>query len=245
MAAEPQLVLQKAALEELAVAVERGNGLSAWSGGGLVAAYAGEGALAPRTEGAALWARRLSAATAVMVYFPLVLTWSGLGLATYAYHQARRDPSARLRGSFLDMWQQGFAGHLSGVLRFDQLVWYTITLLGLVVTLTLTWRSVQHRADEQDRRLLRRLARALARVESAAVTAAHTQPRAFTEELQEAVAEMRALLQLSDSAGELSRNLLREAVAASTAAVSATRVIDSTAPPLREAAPTIAPAPRE
>ncbi|MFD7770922.1 hypothetical protein [Streptomyces sp. NPDC059787] len=103
LAGEPQLAFQRATLEQLAVAVEHGKGLTAWSGGGLVAAYAGEGALAPRTEGAAVWARRLGSATAVLAYAPLVLTWSGLGLAMYAHHEARQDPSARLRGTFLEM----------------------------------------------------------------------------------------------------------------------------------------------
>lgn len=245
LAGEPQLAFQRATLEQLAVAVEHGEGLAGWSGGGLVAAYAGEGALAPRTGGAAVWARRLGSATAVLVYLPLVLTWSGLGLAMYAYREARRDPSARLQGTFLEMWQQGFAGHLPAFLRFDALVWYTITLLVLVVAVTLAWRSTQHRADEQDRGLLRRLAHALARVEAAAVAAAHTEPRRFTEELQGAAAELRALLGLSDRAGELSQKLLGQAVAASAEAVSATRTMDASSAALREAVTSVAAASRQ
>ncbi|MCF1649914.1 hypothetical protein, partial [Streptomyces indiaensis] len=245
LADEPQLAFQRATLERLAVAVEHGEGLAAWSGGGLVAAYAGEGALAPRTAGAAAWARRLGSATAVLVYAPLVLTWSGLGLAMYAYHEARQDPSARLRGTFLEMWQQGFDGHLPGLLRFDALVWYTITLLVLVVAVTLASRSTQHRADEQDRALLLRLAHALARVEAAAVAAAHTEPRRFTDELQGAAAELRALLGLSDRAGELSQKLLGQAVAASAEAATATRTMDASAVALREAVTLVAAACRE
>ncbi|MFJ5556842.1 hypothetical protein ACIQCD_05260 [Streptomyces sp. NPDC093250] len=244
LAGEPQLASQRATLERLAVAVEHGEGLAAWSGGGLVAAYAGEGALAPRAEGAAVWARRLGSATAVLVYAPLVLTWLGLGLAMYAYHGARQE-SAQLEGTFLEMWQQGFAGHLPGLLRFDALVWYTITLLVLVVAVTLAWRSMQHRADEHDRKLLRRLAHTLARVEAEAVAAAHTEPRRFTEELQGAAAELRALLVLSDRVGELSQKLLGQAVAATAEATSATRTVDASAAALREAVASAAAASRD
>ncbi|MEV5936543.1 hypothetical protein AB0L56_28405 [Streptomyces sp. NPDC052079] len=244
LAGEPQLASQRATLERLAVAVEHGEGLAAWSDGGLVAAYAGEGALAPRAEGAAVWARRLGSATAVLVYAPLVLTWLGLGLAMYAYHGARQE-SAQLEGTFLEMWQQGFAGHLPGLLRFDALVWYTITLLVLVVAVTLAWRSMQHRADEHDRKLLRRLAHTLARVEAEAVAAAHTEPRRFTEELQGAAAELRALLVLSDRVGELSQKLLGQAVAATAGATSATRTVDASAAALREAVASAAAASRE
>ncbi|MEU5520625.1 hypothetical protein ABZ759_07935 [Streptomyces sp. NPDC047860] len=245
LAGEPQLAFQRATLERLAVAVEHGEDLAAWSGGGLVAAYAGEGALAPRAEGAAVWARRLGSATAVLVYAPLVLTWSGLGLAMYAYHEARQDRSVQLQGTFLEMWQQGFAGHLPELVRFDALVWYTITLLVLLVAVTLAWRSLQHRADEHDRKLLRRLAHTLARVEAEAVAAAHTEPRRFTEELQGAAAELRALLGLSDRAGELSQKLLGQAVAATAEAASATRTVDASAAALREAVASAAAASRE
>jgi hypothetical protein len=232
LAKEPRVAPHQVALNELAEAVSSGEGLAQWAGGGLLAAYAGPDALAPDPGRRGRWARRLEAASSVLVFLPLLLTWSGLGAAVLAYRQlsgTRADASA----SFLALWQQGFQGHLWAPLRFDLVVGYTVALLLGLITVTLLRQRWEAQDERERSALLQRLAGALAQAEALAARAAHTEPRRFARELQDAASGLRALIDLSAGAQERSRDLLAQALAASGEAVTAVRSMQEAAATLR------------
>jgi len=232
LAKSPRVAPHRAALNELADAVSTGEGLAQWAGGGLLAAYAGPDALAPDPGRRGRWSRRLEAASSVLVFLPLLLTWSGLGAAVLAYRQlssTRADASA----SFLALWQQGFQGHLPALLRFDLVVGYTVTLLLVLIAVTLLRQRWEARDERDSRALLQRLAGALVQTEALAARAAHTEPRRFARELQDAASGLRTLIDLSAGAQERSRDLLGQAVAASGEAVQAVRSMKQATTTLR------------
>src|ERR1700744_2137943 len=72
------------------------------------------------------WAGRLltvaELAPGVLVFIPLLITWLGLRQAAAADHQMLADPalSADARSqNFLELWQTGFGGKLSGLFVFS------------------------------------------------------------------------------------------------------------------------------
>ncbi|MFJ4982464.1 hypothetical protein ACIP9H_01535 [Streptomyces sp. NPDC088732] len=76
----------------------------------------------------------------LLVFLPLVVTWYGLSRATHAYQELRATGEGRRIAdgrTFLDLWQDGFAGHLSGAFTFGAQVWWTLASLGLLVVVTL------------------------------------------------------------------------------------------------------------
>ncbi|WP_152627400.1 hypothetical protein [Streptacidiphilus melanogenes] len=214
LAREPRLETVSPLLRRLARAVESGAGLSQWSSGGLAAAHAGPEALAPGSRRSSVWARRAGLASSVLVFLPLLLTWSGLGAAVLAYRAEQRDKSAHVTGTFLELWQQGFGGHLVAFLRFDFLVLYTVVLLAALVALTLWRQAVEERDQEDDRKLLRELAGALAETEARATAAAHTEPVTFVRQLQDSASELREMLKLAAVADERTATLLNRTVQA-------------------------------
>ncbi|MEU6237255.1 hypothetical protein [Kitasatospora sp. NPDC047058] len=240
LAGEPRVEAFGGVLRDLAAAVRSGNGLAPWAGGSLVAAYGTAAALGPGGGRRGRITTGLQLASSVMVLFPLLLTWSGLGLAVSAYQDylddrgAGRATAGPDRASFLELWQQGFGGHLAGPARFDWLVGYTVLLLtGLVAAGVV--RQVMARQDEESgRELVRRLAFALAQTEALAAAAAHTEPRRFATELQSAAEGLRELITLSAGAGDRSRAVLEQATEAARTAVAAVRSMEDATTALRK-----------
>ncbi|MFJ8039091.1 hypothetical protein ACIRBX_01090 [Kitasatospora sp. NPDC096147] len=201
-------------LRELATALESGKDLSQWSGGSLVAVYATPGALLPRTDRQAVWVGWIRSTASVQMFLPLMVTWSGLGFAVWAYGQQRSRTTGQLNGTFLELWQQGFGGQLPTLLRFDFFVAYTVGLLLALVGLTLWRQRWEERTEREDQELLRRLADVLARTEARATALAHTEPVTFVQQLQGAAAELRSLLAQSSDAQGRAVALLHQATAA-------------------------------
>ncbi|GAA1238739.1 hypothetical protein GCM10009665_31310 [Kitasatospora nipponensis] len=233
LAHEPRLLPHRGALRLLARAVESGQGLTQWAGGGLVAAYAGPDALVPDAAGAARWARRAATASSVLVFLPLLLTWTGLAFAAYAYGQQQRDGGAPATGTFLELWQQGFHGHLWEPLRFDWLVGYTLALLVALITVSILRQLWEQRDEQRAGELLRRLTGALAATEARATAAAHTEPLRFAQELQGAAQGLREIVELSTQSGERSLVLLRQAVEVVERQAEAVRSLQEAATALR------------
>jgi hypothetical protein len=234
LAREPRLAAVSPLLGLLAQAVASGTGLAQWSSGGLAAAHAGPQALAPGDRRSSVWARRAGLASSVLVFLPLLLTWSGLGAAVLAYRAEQRGRSTPLTGTFLELWQQGFGGHLVAFLRFDFLVLYTVVLLAGLVALTLWRQAVEERDHEDDRKLLRELADALAETEARATAAAHTEPITFVRRLQDSAAELRELLKLAAIADARTAALLDRTIEATEQLTNAGTALRSTATSLAD-----------
>ncbi|MFJ3791632.1 hypothetical protein [Kitasatospora sp. NPDC090091] len=227
-------------LRDLATAVRTGKGLAPWAGGSLVAAYGTATALGPRGGRRGTAATALHLASSAMVLLPLLLTWGGLGLAVSAYQDYLDDRAAgRITAgpdsaSFLELWQQGFGGHLAGPARFDWLVGYTVLLLIGLVAAGIVRQLLAHQEESQGRELVRRLAFALAQTEAMAAAAAHTEPRRFATELQSAAEGLRELIDLSTGAGDQSRKVLKQATEAARTTVAAVRSIEEATTALRQ-----------
>ncbi|MFJ8112680.1 hypothetical protein [Streptomyces sp. NPDC096132] len=189
LSSHPRLAPHATALRELAAAVRRDKDLEVWAGGSLVAAYGGPDALA---DGGGR-GRRLGALPTVLVFVPLLITWVGLGAATWA-NRRMKEQGSDAEGTFLTLWQQGFDGHLWPFLRFDMMALWTVLSLAALATTTLLRQRWEQR-DERERLVLsRRLSGALAQTEALAARAAAASPRRFTEELQEAAVQLRGLV---------------------------------------------------
>ncbi|WP_330347147.1 hypothetical protein [Streptomyces sp. NBC_00582] len=189
LAEHPRLAPHSGALRELADAVRRDRDLEVWAGGSLVAAYGGPDALVDAGGGG----RRLGPLAAALVFVPLLITWVGLGAATWA-NRRMRDQDSDTEGTFLTLWQQGFDGHLWPFLRFDMMALWTVLSLAALATTTLLRQRWEQR-DEQERLVLsRRLSGALAQTEALAARAAVASPRRFTEELQGAATQLHGLV---------------------------------------------------
>ncbi|MFE6870442.1 hypothetical protein ACFVFS_28300 [Kitasatospora sp. NPDC057692] len=86
----------------------------------------------------------------LLVFVPLGITWFGLSRATGAYEELRSTQAGRELAdgrTFLDLWQDGFGGHLSGLFTFGAMVWWTIAALLLLLGTTLAAELVRRRGD--------------------------------------------------------------------------------------------------
>jgi hypothetical protein len=107
----------------------------------------------------------LSVGSETLIFLPILVTWFGLGWATWAYRDGLRDP--KLVGvPFLQGWQTGFDGRLPAFLTFGYLAWYTVTivvaLIGLVI---LNARHARHVEGTVRAGFRRRLAFALTKAD--------------------------------------------------------------------------------
>jgi hypothetical protein len=103
------------------------------------------------------WAGRLltvaELAPGVLVFIPLLITWLGLRQAAAAYHQMLADPatSADARSqNFLELWQTGFGGKLSGLFVFSSVALGTLSAV-IVLILVAIGAGVLRRLEERHR----------------------------------------------------------------------------------------------
>ncbi|MFI7114600.1 hypothetical protein ACIBK9_50405 [Nonomuraea sp. NPDC050227] len=102
----------------------------------------------------------------VLVFLPIGITWLGLQRATTAYGEAIEQGGAEVaRRPFLEMWQQGFGGRLSGIWQFDSVARATLMAIILLIAVTvlerLLRRGQENRVEVQAEELRRRLRAAL------------------------------------------------------------------------------------
>lgn len=241
LAAHPRCAAHAVALRRLADAVACGNEdeLRSWAGGGLVAAYCGPHALSAAPSATAGRGRRLlSALPSVLVFAPLLVTWTGLGAAAYAYQRMRDSGVAGKdgegpSGSFLTLWQQGFGGHLWPVLHFDMMVVYTVVALLALMGTTMVGRLAEAAEEPERQRLLSRLSAALAQVEALAAHTAQASPVRFAEELQGAASGLRDLLSEAARVQERAHGLLSGASAATEHHLAAVKALEAAVAELR------------
>ncbi|MGW1723562.1 hypothetical protein ACWCQK_11615 [Streptomyces sp. NPDC002306] len=184
----------------------------------------------------------------LLVFLPLAVTWYGLSRATHAYQQLRSSPEGRRIAegrTFLDLWQDGFAGRLSGALTFGAQVWWTIASLVVLVLATLAAGLVRRaeersaeRATEEATALLHPL---LAQAQLTLLPLRMDTPARFAAELSRAAAQLTPLLESAhrthtESRGlaDITAKLLRAAQQDTAKLASAASALDDAAARLRD-----------
>ncbi|RBQ20059.1 hypothetical protein DP939_09535 [Spongiactinospora rosea] len=152
LAAEPFLEARADQLRSLADAVDEPAESERWCEVDLFAAFPPEETVRlvshrPR------WAGLLNALDLlqpVLVFLPIGITWLGLQRATTAYGEALKSGGAEIaRRPFLEMWQQGFDGRLSGIWQFDRVALATLMAITLLIAVTLLERLLRRREENR------------------------------------------------------------------------------------------------
>ncbi|MGH3810948.1 MAG: hypothetical protein ACRDUV_00640 [Pseudonocardiaceae bacterium] len=235
LAERPQLGIHCAPLRDLADALDGRANLASWATVDLVNTFGRPDLFRDRLEdrGGEAWITQIL--QSVLVFVPIIVTWIGLALATAAYQDmiSAPDGTAQVAGrSFLQLWQQGFDGHLAAPFTFFWMAVYTVLALTAVIAVTLrgAWRG--RRAEQlktSDRQsLMAELIPALVRAQVAACEEQHASPARFADELSGAAGQLGALLDDTLSAqqglryfGDLAQRLSQQLTIAATAVESA------------------------
>ncbi|WP_395955360.1 hypothetical protein [Actinomadura sp. 3N508] len=139
----------------------------------------------------------LEIALGAMIFVPLLVTWFGLWEAIRAYGDlARKSPEQATR-PFLQLWQSGFGGELSGFARFENIALTAVLIISGLVLLsilhirtraqterTAVVRHVEHTA------LLGELAAVLTNVQLELVPHRSVSPDRFTTVLTDAATKL-------------------------------------------------------
>lgn len=204
LAERPALGTRKEELTALAAALRNRNAdeLDPWSELDLLAAYARPESLrAPGGRAAehALWSYA-EGALGALVFVPLMLTWYGLTRASSAYGALTgADPRAASR-PFLQLWQSGFEGHLTGAFTFGHVAMSATVAIALLFALVLVHglrrSAVARREEDADRgreELMAALVPALTRAQLVLNGQRSSSPQRFAAELTESAATLRRL----------------------------------------------------
>lgn len=247
LAEQPGLAARRDELVSLADALQGiGDGdVEPWTELDLLQAYArpesvtalGSGDPRPR------YLAWLETAIGALVFVPLLLTWFGLVKASSAYEALiATDPRAAGR-PFLQLWQSGFEGRLTGSSTFGSVAQSaTLTIAALLVLAVVHgWRrAVVDRGEEAAQRaadaLLARLVPVLTRAQLLLNEERLTSPQRFTAEL---TAAAKTLRELGDKAIRAQKQLAGAAATVGDAVEGAERRlagVDSAVRPLEESA---------
>ncbi|MDV9175450.1 hypothetical protein R6V09_35740 [Streptomyces sp. W16] len=204
LAERPLLRARKEELTVLsdALRAQDASALDPWSELDLLAAYARPESLRANS-GQELEHKAWSYAEAVLgafVFVPLMLTWYGLTRASSAYGALTgADPKAAAR-PFLQLWQSGFDGHLTGAFTFGHVAMsatVAITVLfALVLVHGLRRSAVTRReeaADHAGEELMALLVPALTRAQLVLNQRRRSSPQRFAAELTEAATTLNRL----------------------------------------------------
>ncbi|MGA5757770.1 hypothetical protein [Nonomuraea bangladeshensis] len=152
LAAEPFLQARANQLRLLAGAVEEQAEGERWCEVDLFAAFPPEETVRPVSQ-KSRWAgllNLLDLVQPVLVFLPIGITWLGLQRATTSYGEAIKSGGAETaRRPFLEMWQQGFDGRLSGIWRFDSIALATLMAIAVLITVTLLERLLRRREENR------------------------------------------------------------------------------------------------
>ncbi|MFJ7969521.1 methyl-accepting chemotaxis protein [Streptomyces sp. NPDC096324] len=243
IAKRPALGTRKEELTALAAALRNQNAteLDPWSELDLLAAYARPESLrAPggRVAEHALWSYA-EGVLGALVFVPLMLTWYGLTRASSAYGALTgADPRAASR-PFLQLWQSGFEGHLTGAFTFGHVAMSATVAIALLFALVLVHglrKSAVGRREEDAERgreeLLAALVPALTRAQLVLNGQRSSSPQRFAAELTESAATLR---RLGDKAVRVQKELTAAAATVGEAVRDAERTlsgVDTSVKPL-------------
>ena len=206
-----RLAARRPELRTLANDLSQGNRLQTWAELDLVEAFVRPESLTTPQSGSPSgtpWWRRaprdgvLEAVLGVLVFVPLLVTWFGLREAVRAYGELSREDPEQATRPFLQLWQTGFAGHLSAVGRFENVALMAVVLITLLVLLSVWHAHARTRAEREeenrhsgDERLLGSLASLLSRVQLCLAPHRAASPDQFSKELTRAAQQLQNLLQ--------------------------------------------------
>ncbi|WP_234380325.1 methyl-accepting chemotaxis protein [Streptomyces sp. CMB-StM0423] len=251
LAAEPGLASRRDELTALADAL-RGIGtsdLEPWTELDLIAAYARpesvHEALRPPPQPRYLaW---VEAALGALVFVPLLLTWFGLTRASSAYDALTQAEPKQAERPFLQLWQTGFEGHLTGWFTFGHVVASATAVIACLLLLALLhgWgRAAADRAEEQARhdgeQLLARLLPVLTRAQLLLNEERLGSPARFAAELGKSAANLNRLTSKAVSTQERLTKASEQVGAAVRGAERRLAGVDAAVAPLEQAAAGVA-----
>jgi hypothetical protein len=141
----------------------------------------------------------LEAALGVLVFVPLLITWFGLWEASQAYNELSEEEPRQATRPFLQLWQSGFNGRVSGIGRFDSVALMAVLVISAIV-LTAVWHAwARARTDRERDHLLGRLVAVLTRTQLALSVELAASPRRFTGELSKAAKRLESLVRQADN----------------------------------------------
>ncbi|CAL9552565.1 hypothetical protein SUDANB105_04450 [Streptomyces sp. enrichment culture] len=204
MAERPGLEPRRGELTALADALadQDPTALEPWTELDLITAYARPESLrrtdARQTEHKA-WTY-VEAALGALVFLPLMVTWYGLTRASSAYEALTgADPKAAAR-PFLQLWQSGFEGHLTGAFTFGHVAMSATAAIGVLFALVLVHglrrAAVTRReeaAERADEDLMAQLVPVLTRAQLVLNGHRLSSPQRFSAELTQAAATLNKL----------------------------------------------------
>ncbi|MET9509872.1 hypothetical protein ABZX62_15670 [Streptomyces flavidovirens] len=247
LADESGLLPRRAELAALADAfvAKDAAALDPWADLDLLHAYARPESIRPAAgagEEHKAWSW-LEAVLGALVFAPLMLTWYGLTQASSAYQALTgADPKAAAR-PFLQLWQSGFEGHLTGAFTFGHVAMGATVAIALLFALVLVHgfrRAAVTRREEAAQReaeqLIRRLVPVLTQAQLVLNVHRMASPQRFAAELTGAAA---TLTRLGNRSAKAQKELSAAAVVVGEAVEQAERRlagIDTSVRPLEDAA---------
>ncbi|MBN0045971.1 hypothetical protein JS756_18035 [Streptomyces actuosus] len=215
LAQRPPLEPRRQELTALAEALEshEPTALDPWSELDLLTAFARPESL--RMPGArdaepGIWSY-LEAALGALVFAPLMLTWYGLTRASSAYEALTGTNPQAAERPFLQLWQSGFEGHLTGAFTFGHVALSAtaaiLVLFGLVLVHGLRRAAVTRREEAAGRdagRLTADLVSSLTRAQLVLNRHRLSSPQRFAAELTQAAG---TLTELGNKAVRVHRDL--------------------------------------
>ncbi|WP_436738564.1 hypothetical protein [Streptomyces sp. BBFR102] len=247
LAAEPALATRCGELEHLAEAVrdQDARGLDRWAEVDLLHTFVRPESVAAATrspEEHRGWAW-LETGLGAFVFLPLVLSWYGLTQASRAYQELVAERPEAATRPFLQLWQTGFEGHLSGIHTFGAVALSATAVIVVLLALALVHGArgaAVDRREEQGRRateaVLGRLTVTLSRTQLHLSAHRRASPLRFAAELTESASTLRQL-------GEDALRVQTELGTAATSVESAVRgaetalsAVDTSVRPLERAA---------
>ncbi|MFI6630764.1 hypothetical protein ACIBI7_17990 [Nonomuraea fuscirosea] len=223
LAAEPFLKARADQLRSLSGAVEEPAAGERWCEVDLFAAFPPEETVRPVSHGSKRTSilNLFDLVQPVLVFLPILITWFGLHRATTAYGEAVAAGGAETaRRPFLEMWQQGFDGRLTAILRFDSVALATLIAIALLIAVTLLDRLLRRRdenkAESQAEELRRRLRAALTEATLTLGQVRLASPARFQAELTKSAMEI-------SEVGSTLRRLQEQVVSSLEASMESTR----------------------
>ncbi|GLZ11640.1 hypothetical protein Acsp04_18750 [Actinomadura sp. NBRC 104425] len=197
--------------------LEKGRRLERWAEIDLVNAFARPESLTvppPAAPSGPWWKRlvehpdrerTLEVALGAVIFVPLLVTWYGLWKAIRAYGELTREDPRQATRPFLQLWQSGFGGRLTGIARFEHVALTAVLIIFALVLLSVLHslaRAHGERADAEadakvraeHARLLGELASVLTSVQLELVPHRDTSPDRFTGVLSQAAKRLDAVI---------------------------------------------------
>ncbi|TDD78007.1 hypothetical protein [Actinomadura rubrisoli] len=198
LALRPQLSGMSNSLRELAVAVESPSGSNAvrWANVDLFVLFLGTASLPP------IKSRRVQRAPAILVFAPVLVTWTGLAVGMYYYRATLHDRGMDGQG-LLQRWEGRFGGQMPWLLSFDVFALLTVVAILALISVSLRANAIERRQQEELAELRHELHQALVGADVALAPCRNPVLGSLTTELNQIGAEIeRATKGLAATAAE-------------------------------------------